>query len=173
MATLDQVRRRGRRRARAAQDPLVRPRQRDRHGRGLRSVLVPPEVPLYRTRTQRFDDLVLDAVEHLEHRWRRELAGIDFAVEDVPPTDVADWEPDVLTDGSVALARVLRPPPDGSESSPAAPGVQRPRVVIYRRPLELRAADPHELSHLVHDVVVEQVAHVLGIEPGEVESTGH
>ena len=39
----------------------ARIRRRDRHGRGLRGVLAPPGVPLYRTRTERFDDLVLQA----------------------------------------------------------------------------------------------------------------
>jgi len=144
---------------------------------------VPPDVPLFRTRTERFDDLVIDAVEHLEPHWGTELAAIEFAVEDVPPDETADWEPDVLTDGSVALARIERPHA-GSAALPAGhadgrgPGglgepVGRPRIVIYRRPLELRAVDRHELSHLVHDVVVEQVAHVLGIEPGEVDSPVH
>ncbi len=144
---------------------------------------MPPGVPLFRTRTERFDDLVLDAVEHLEPRWGRELAAIEFAVEDVPPDETADWEPDVLTDGSVALARIVRPQSDApalpaEHADGRGPGglgapVSRPRIVIYRRPLELRAVDRHDLSHLVHDVVVEQVAHVLGIEPGEVDSPGH
>src|SRR5687768_15103843 len=68
-------------------------RRRDRHGRGLRGVLVPPvvrvngrevRVPLSQTRGERFDDLVLDAVEHLEERWGKQLEGVEFAVEDVP-----------------------------------------------------------------------------------------
>jgi len=44
-------------------------RRRDRHGRGLRGLLVPMEVPLYRSRSERFDDLVLLAVSQLEPRW--------------------------------------------------------------------------------------------------------
>src|SRR5690349_15109984 len=58
--------------------------RRDRHGRGLRGRLVPDGVPLARSRAEQFDDLVLDAVEDLERRWERELAGVEFAVEDVP-----------------------------------------------------------------------------------------
>ena len=38
----------------------------DRHGRGLRGRLVPPGVPFYRTRSQQFDDMVLDAVARLD-----------------------------------------------------------------------------------------------------------
>src|SRR4051812_15286177 len=77
-----------------------RPR-RDRHGRGLRGRLVPAEVPLARSRAEQFDDLVLDAVEDIERRWERELAGVEFAVEDVPwvehtsPDEVV-LDPDVL-----------------------------------------------------------------------------
>src|SRR6476661_9998977 len=86
--------------------------RRDRHGRGLRGRLVPVGVPLARSRAEQFDDLVLDAVEELERRWERELAGVEFAVEDVPwvehtsPDDVV-LDADVLDDGSVPLARVL------------------------------------------------------------------
>ena len=83
-----------------------RPSRRDRHGRGLRGRLVPAGVPLARSRAEQFDDLVLDAVEDIERRWERELAGVEFAVEDVPwvehtsPDDVV-LDSDVLDDGSV------------------------------------------------------------------------
>jgi len=56
-----------------------RTRARDRRGRGLRGRLVPQTVPLARSRAAQFDDLVLDTVEDLEHRWRRELDGVEFA----------------------------------------------------------------------------------------------
>ena len=78
----------------AAQPPQVR--RRDRHGRGVRGRLVPPGVPLYRTRSQQFDDMVLDAVARLEARWEAELAGVEFAVQEVP-------EADELVDDSVPL----------------------------------------------------------------------
>ena len=71
-----------------------RRRRRDRHGRGLRGPLLPTKVllggrevrvPASQTRGERFDDLVLDAVEDLEQRWAKELEGVEFAVEDVAP----------------------------------------------------------------------------------------
>src|SRR5918912_2229036 len=113
--------------------------RRDRHGRGLRGRLVPPTVPLSRSRAEQFDDLVLDAVEDLERRWERELAGVEFAVEDVPwvdhtnPDDVV-MDADVLDDGSVPLARVLPAHREGGHERPAP-------ILVYRRPLEIRAAD--------------------------------
>ena len=62
----------------------ARIRRRDSRGRGLRGTLTPQEVPLYRSRAQRFDDLVLEAVARLEPRWETELAGVEFAVEEIP-----------------------------------------------------------------------------------------
>ena len=79
---------------------------RDRHGRGLRGRLVPATVPLARTKAEVFDDLVLDTVETLERRFAKELAGVEFAVEDVPP-DLNVYDSDVLEDGEVPLARLL------------------------------------------------------------------
>ncbi len=132
--------------------------RRDRHGRGLRGRLVPAGVPLARTRAEQFDDLVLDAVEDIERRWERELAGVEFAVEDVPP-DLNVYDSDVLEDGDVPLARLL----------PGRPGRHEvpPRIVLYRRPLEFRALDREDLADLVHDVIIEQVANLLGVDPDE------
>lgn len=143
--------------------PVSRPARRgragrDRRGRGLRGRLVPATVPAARTKAEIFDDLVLDAVEGLERDWAKELAGVEFAVEDVPG-DINVYESDVLEDGQVPLARLL-PGRAGRHGIP-------PRIVLYRRPLELRAGDREDLADLVHDVIVEQVANLLGIDPDE------
>jgi predicted Zn-dependent protease with MMP-like domain len=140
--------------------PTRRP-WRDRHGRGLRGRLVPASVPLSRTRAEIFDDLVLDTVEELERKYARELAGIEFAVEDVPP-DLNVYDTDVLEDGDVPLARLL-PGRPGRTAMPA-------RIVLYRRPLEYRAADRDELADLVHDVIIEQVANLLGVDPEDIDT---
>ncbi len=75
---------------------------------------MPATVPLARTKAEVFDDLVLDTVETLERRFAKELAGVEFAVEDVPP-DLNVYDSDVLEDGEVPLARLLpgRPRPAG------------------------------------------------------------
>src|SRR3954454_4887595 len=113
--------------------------RRDRHGRGLRGRLVPDEVPLARSRAERFDDLVLDAVEDLERRWEREHAGVEFAVVDVPRVEATSPEEvvldaDVLDADSVPLARVL--PAQGQNRHDVPP-----RIIVYRRRLEIRAHD--------------------------------
>lgn len=143
-----------RRRTRSLRRPV--PPRRDRHGRGLRGRLVPATVPLARTRAEIFDDLVLDTVDSLE-RYARELADVEFAVEDVPP-ELNVYDSDVLEDGDVPLARL----------QPARPGQSSPaRIVLYRRPLELRASHRDDLADLVHDVIIEQVATLLGVDPDE------
>lgn len=145
--------------------------RRDRRGRGLRGRLAPPSVPLSRSRAQQFDDLVLDAVEHLERRWSKELEGVEFAVEDVPPVppgppETIVYDADVLEDGYVPLARLI---PAGKDAREGGDNASPPRVVVYRRPLEARSTDRGELADLVHDVVVEQVAHLLNLDPDDVD----
>ena len=138
--------------------PDVLPRRRDRHGRGLRGLLAPPGIPLYRSRSQQFDDLVLEAVARLEPRWETELADVEFAVQEVPDADTEDE--------GVPLARILRGSPDTSDPGNPATG---PRIVLFRRPLLARAEDEEELSELVFDVVVEEVAEILGVDPETID----
>lgn len=141
-------------------------RRRDRHGRGLRGPLAPIGSPLHRSRAERFDDLVLQAVAQLEPRWESELAGVEFAVEEVPSGDLplrtmlAD-DPD-----PVPLARLDPAWPDaGDPARPARPA----RIVLYRRPLLARAEGEEELGELVLDVVIEEVARLLGLDPQDVD----
>lgn len=131
--------------------------RRDRHGRGLRGSLVPPDVPLHRTRGERFDDLVLLAVSQLEPRWENELAVIEFAVEEIPPA-----EPDPGEGDLVPLARLEQAVSTDEGERPA-------RIVLYRRPLMARADGDEELAELVLDVIVEEFAHLLGVDPQTVD----
>jgi predicted Zn-dependent protease with MMP-like domain len=118
-------------------------------------------VPLYRTRAQQFDDMVLDAVARLEPRWETELASVEFAVQEVP-------EAEELADGggSLPLARVVPGSPDPRDKTRPATAT---RIVVYRRPLLARAEDDDELSDLIFDVVVEEFARVLGLDPEAVD----
>lgn len=126
-------------------------------------------VPLWQTRGERFDDLVLDAVEQLEQRWAKQLEGVEFAVEDVPPVPEGDlpYDADVVADetagGAVPLGRLIPAAIDRHGVATA------PRIVVYRRPLEARAVDRMDLADLVHDVVVDQVARLLDRDPDEID----
>ncbi|HVA61315.1 MAG TPA: metallopeptidase family protein [Mycobacteriales bacterium] len=137
--------------------PSERPgRRRDRHGRGVRGPLAAARVPLAQTRADAFDEVVEHAIHHLEDRWASQLAQVEFVVEDVPvPGD--EISDDDIDSGGVPLARIIRRP--GSA----------PQIVVYRRPLELRAADLADLADLAHEVVVEAVARFLGVDPDTVD----
>jgi predicted Zn-dependent protease with MMP-like domain len=139
--------------------------RRDRHGRGLRGTLYPATLPAAASRAERFDALVLDALEPIEARWRHELTKLDVAVDDVPEVRDNGRAPadGVLHDGAVPLSRLV---PAGVDRAGMP---TRARIVLYRRPLEARAKDPAELADLVHDVLVEQVAGYLGVEPDVIE----
>ena len=50
-----------------------------------------------------------------------------------------------------------------------AAGQDPPRIVVYRRPLMARADDEDELGELVFDVVAEEFARMLGLDPGDVD----
>jgi len=115
--------------------------------------LFPPVIPAHRTRAERFDDAVLDSVTVLQSNLGKELDRIDFAVEDVPPSDPAPWET-----GGVTLGRGF----------PAEPGLNA-RVVLYRRPIEARMTSAADLGPLVHEIVVEQLSRLLNRRPGEID----
>ena len=220
----------------------ARIRRRDRHGRGLRGVLAPPGVPLHRSRAERFDDLVLQAVARLEPRWEAHLAGVEFAVEEIPPADeltpgpvpLARLEPGSLRDpgwpgqddlalwdelsgpgepagragpagagepgsggergtsgepgassepggagepGGSGLGGAGEPGGPGDGAAGMAPGggteagaaPRPPRIVVYRRPLMARADGDEDLGELVFEVVVEEFARLLGMDPEDVD----
>jgi predicted Zn-dependent protease with MMP-like domain len=109
------------------------------------------------SRAALFDELVLDAVEELEQSWADSLRAVEFAVEDVPPAPAGD------ADG----AAPEQPVPLG-RTYPAR-GDRPARVVVYRRPVEGRTPRSPAREALVHDVVVELVAELLGLEPETVD----
>jgi hypothetical protein len=135
--------------------------RRDRRGRGLRGTLAPAQVPVSRTRSEIFDDLVLDAVEELEAHWAAELAGVEFAVEDVPPDEPdGALSSEVVLDRGVVLGRLFR------TGRPDLPG---PAVVVFRRPVEARAGDGEDRGDLVFMVVAELVADLIGRDLDEID----
>jgi hypothetical protein len=123
----------------------------------MRGPVAPPQVPLAMSRAEAFSDLVQDSVERLERRWPQ-LAEVQFLVLAVPrPTPPGD-EPEAWPDEAVPLGGLI-PAHDG----------RPPRVVVYRRPVELRTKNRDERALLVHEVVVEQVAELLGLAPESVD----
>jgi predicted Zn-dependent protease with MMP-like domain len=108
--------------------------------------------------------MVLEALEPIEQRWGAELADLDLAVDDVPEVgetspDEVVWGAGVLADVGVPLAQLV-PAGVDPEGMPS-----RARIVLYRRPLEARARGGTDLADLLHEVLVEQIAEYLNIEP--------
>ncbi|MBQ6643675.1 MAG: metallopeptidase family protein [Saccharopolyspora sp.] len=142
--------------------------RRDRRGRGLRGPLYPSSVPVARSRSERFDALVLEALEPIEQRWHAELTELDVAVDEVPEVKATApekivWDDDVVVDANVPLARLV---PSGVDRRGLP---TRARIVLYRRPLEARARDGQDMADLLHDVLIEQVATYLGLDPDVIE----
>ncbi|MGZ5416514.1 MAG: metallopeptidase family protein [Nocardioides sp.] len=133
-------------------------RRRDRRDRGMRGPAVlpgplsPRGVPRTLSPREAFDSLVLDVVQELEERWHAELGLVEFAVEETPMVP-DDWAAD-----TVPLATLVR----GTSTTPT-------RLVLFRRPIELRAETRADLSAMVLTVLVEQVSELLGRAPEEID----
>ncbi|MEV6840773.1 metallopeptidase family protein [Streptomyces sp. NPDC051133] len=123
----------------------------------MRGPIAPPQVPLAASRAEVFADLVQDSVERLERRWPQ-LADIDFLVLEVPRPEGPGDQVGTWSDEAVPLGGVV----------PAREG-HRARVIVYRRPVEIRTKGRDERAALVHEVVVEQVAELLGLTPETVD----
>jgi predicted Zn-dependent protease with MMP-like domain len=118
---------------------------------------VPPGVPISASPADRFDRIASDAVEHIEHHWREQLANVEFAVDLVPGAEVEASHPAMdgaIESAGVLLAQIL----PGQGSTPT-------HIVLYRKPIELRARNVEDLEDLVHDIVVQVIANYLGLEP--------
>ncbi|WP_369046914.1 metallopeptidase family protein [Sinomonas sp. P10A9] len=127
-----------------------RARRRNRHGRGLRGEILPSVLPASRTRAERFEDWVFEAADRLQDLNGSKLDGVEYAVEEIPP----------------GLEQMLRDggrPPQG-HYTPGAAG-RAPRITVYRRVVETGAGSPAEIQDLVHDIVVEYTALMLGVAP--------
>ena len=114
--------------------------------------LTPHGTPRTRSNRDRFDAIVLDVVDALERRWADELGLVEFAVEETPLLP-SDW-----SSSTVPLASAVR-----------GRGEEPTRLVLFRRPIELRAETPTDLGALIHTVLVEQVSELLGRPPEEID----
>jgi hypothetical protein len=138
-------------------------RRRDRHGRGIRgplagrnpltgTIVEPPQPP---SRQEFFDNTVRSATERVMSRCPRALSGVWVGIEEVPHLETA-WSGD-----QVPLAAAVSPAPQASG-----------RVVLYRRPLEHRAASRAGLQILVFRTLVEQLSALTGMDTEEIDPDG-
>ncbi|MEQ0644734.1 metallopeptidase family protein [Mycobacterium tuberculosis] len=136
----------------------------------MRGPLLPPTVPGWRSRAERFDMAVLEAYEPIERRWQERVSQLDIAVDEIPRIAAKDpesvqWPPEVIADGPIALARLI----------PAGVNVRvkgtREGIVLFRKPSERRAKDTEELGELLHEILVAQVAIYLDVDPSVIDPT--
>lgn len=140
--------------------------RRDRHGRGMRGPLAPSGLPIRRTPVEEFNTLVLQSVNAIERHMidsmgaGSHLRRVEFAVEEVPPPMRA-YEADIVESHGVPLSKLY----------PARPGTgaEVPRIVLYRRPIELRSENHLDMAMLVSSVLTEQLGSLLNLPPETLE----
>jgi predicted Zn-dependent protease with MMP-like domain len=118
----------------------------------LAGPLAPAGVPAAKTPKAAFDDIVVAVLEDIESRWHDDLGLVEFAVEETPLVP-DDWDTD-----TVPLASLVR----GTGGEPT-------RLVLFRRPIELRSETRTDLEAMVLTVLVEQVSELLGRSPEEID----
>jgi hypothetical protein len=119
--------------------------------RWLPGPLTPDGLTPRRTRSDAFDDEVRGGVERLRRHLPGELDAVQFGVEETPVLP-DDWTGDVPLGTHVGAGRG-----------------RRARVVVYRLPVVQRARGRVETAALVLDVLVDQVADLLGHDPDDVD----
>lgn len=135
-------------------------RRRNRHDRGLRGPVLHSGLRGFRTRSEKFEDLVVDSAARLRDLLGAPLEHVEYLVEEVPdnleqliasktPAPLGKWFP----------AKSLH----GSQSSNHA------TIVIYRHPVEALCDAPWQVRELVHEVLIEQVANLLNMDPDSVD----
>lgn len=122
---------------------------RDRHGRGMRSAVTGPHLPMLRTRLTFFDMCVASSVEYLRALWPEELAGVRVEVASLPPGE---------------------PGPDGVDRWLV--DTRSRRVVLFRVPIQRLAIlhrddDWHRRSY-IESCVFRAVAELLGKDPWDI-----
>lgn len=142
---------------------------RDRRGRGVRGPLLPPSLPRYISRSEDFDRAVVSTYAPINRRFAAELSHLDIAVDTIPRmrlrSDLTVLPDDIASDGPVPLGRVISAGVD-RHGRPT-----RPRIVLFRKPIESRCETPKERRDLLHTVLVALVASYLNVPPSLIDDT--
>lgn len=128
-------------------------RYRNRHGRGMRTPMFGTRLPHYRTASGMFDAMVAAQIRRLNSAWSHLTSEVQFAVEDVPPSQPVLWEDN---------RRVM------SQSFPASHGIPK-RIVLYRLPLCTHVTSRAELQYAIRDELVQRLAELYGLKPEDID----
>lgn len=106
----------------------------------------------HRNRNDFFHESVSAAIARISRFNPEAFGGIEVGVDDVPKMSTK-WAGE-----RIPLAAAL----ESGGSRPA-------RIVLYQRPIELRAASSRQLQELVHRTIVDQLAALTGIPVSELD----
>ena len=85
-------------------------------------------------------------IRRLNGAWPQLVKPVQFAVEDVPPSQPAPWEPE---------------PSFASQCFPASHGIPA-RIVLYRMPIQSKSRSRMDLELAIRDEVVLRLAELYG-----------
>ncbi|WP_307998061.1 metallopeptidase family protein, partial [uncultured Bifidobacterium sp.] len=89
----------------------------------------------------------------LNDAWPELIRPLQFAVEDVPPSDPAPWEPRRCNSSQCFAA---------SHGIPA-------RVVLYRMPIQSRSRTKLDMQLIIRDELVGRIGELYGRRPEEID----
>lgn len=129
--------------------------------------MLPPATPRSRSRRQRFDIAVLEAYAPIQQVFADQLEGLDVAVDTIPRmrlrADMSVMPDEIIADGPVPLGRVIPAAVDPSGNP------TRARIVVFRMPVEQRAASVLERQDLLSTILTALVANYLNLDPSDVD----
>jgi hypothetical protein len=128
----------------------VFPINRDRHSRGSRGPIVPHSVPINESSVEKFERLLTEAIEDFAVRLGPQLKNIEIGFEEIPSNRDL-----VLSETNVPLGRTEIANPS--------------QVVIYRKPIEMRAQGILELDRKIRDVLAELIGSLIGLRPIDID----
>jgi predicted Zn-dependent protease with MMP-like domain len=89
-------------------------------------------------------------MSNLDQRHGAKFRSVEISVDLIPTIrDLAK------IDGEVALGRLVTGTPN--------------RVILYRRPIEVRSQDEHMRMHIIKDVLAEKLGELWSMSPNEVD----
>ena len=119
----------------------------------MRAPMFGTRLPRYRTASAMFDSMVAGQIRRLNSAWSNLIKNVQFAVEDVPPSQPVLWEDN---------KRIM------SQAFPASKGIPQ-RIVLYRLPLCTHVTSRAELQYAIRDEIVQRLAELYGRRPEEID----
>lgn len=108
------------------------------------------------SRSAFFTRCVTDALAQVSEHCPAALVGVDVGIEEIPTVQPA-W-----AEHPIPLAAAV-------SATPNRPA----QVVVFRRPIEHRAATRHELRLLVFRTIVDQLSELTGIPVDQIDPNAH